>query len=150
MKPRCYPTPGPHYGVKNWDEGYWLDPFVCTGCGFDFAAYCKGEKIYERLYGRRYDNVIVVGYFCGCERTRSNMVLLDDDDCIAAHHTVSEDDLITYWPRIADFYIGDEWNDDPDDGYDAVEEERELWPELIRKYHRWLESKSAISDPGSN
>jgi hypothetical protein len=129
---------GPHYGPKDWDEFCWLDAFLCSGCGIDFAVLNNGPKLNDKLCGRRYGNVVMVAHMCGCERTRFNLVLLDDQDYIAAHYTVSERELEMYWPRIAEFYVGDDdWNWDDDD-YDPVAEEREYWPEFIRRYHHKL------------
>ena len=138
MKPKCYKAGGPHYGRPNWDEFCWVDPFVCSGCGMDFSVLHGGESLHDKMSGRRYGNIVMVAYHCGCERLRFNLLLLDDNDCITSHHTVGEDDLRTHWPEIAEFYVGDDdWGWD-DDEYNPIADEREYWPEMIRKYHSAL------------
>lgn len=144
MKLKIYPTPGPHYGLKDWDEAYWIDPFVCTGCGVDHGVLHNSDQPQKKMFGRRYDEVVIVCYICGCGRDRFNLLLLDENDCIASHHTITESDLLEHWPRIAMFYAEDEgWHDD-DDVWDPVVEEREYWPRWSMEYHRKLAERKAV------
>lgn len=140
---KVYRTPGPHYGKKDWDEGYWIDPFICTGCGVDHSVLHNSSEPHKKLYGRRYGSVVIACYICGCGRDRFNLLLLDENDCIASHHTISESELLEHWPQIAPYYIEDEWDDDSDDEWDAVTEEREYWPVWSREYHLRLEGRES-------
>lgn len=136
---KCYKAGGPHYGRPNWDEFCWIDPFVCSGCGIDFKFHADSAPaiMQGKICGRRYGNIVMTAYICGCERKRFNLLVLDDDDYVKSHFTVGESDLRTHWPEIAEFYIEDSapWIDED---LDPVAEEREYWPEWNRKYHRAL------------